>query len=327
MSVRESAATTLRDWFILLIGVALGIVGWAAMARRAPELVVYNGLVCNFRPVSWNPEFGLAWGIALGTELTILSRRTVFGGSPRPAEWLAILLAVQFINLTLLDPEPDIIAFWVTNRMQVDWSGLGFPMSMEILRPRIDGGPATAVGRFTLVSLLLAALTVIARRRLPAWLSVVVLTMAALAALAGPARWWESVCGGMPRFWPSPPAGSLLDSRVWSRWEFDLKFLAPPLLGLWPRAALLVTAAVLAIGRRGRADGSARLWTEWGGVAASLILAAGWLFDELVRRPEPSVAVRLTAVSVWGFTLLLPGLLLRRRLAGVRLPRGSTTME
>jgi hypothetical protein len=323
----EPRGLTLADLAIVLAGVALGFA--LQPVRLEPTRVVqtcgFVAAVATYHSFYWTAA-RFAMPASLGLSLAILARRARHGGWPRPAEWLALALALGLLDGAV--PGDDHVGGPVTTRPNEAVKVRGVRVYARDVRPAVliavdDERP---IGPFALIRVAGAAAAVLAgvvvlalvRRGLPAAAGLVLLLAVAWAWLRGtvrlnPAefvRFRYSWVGFTPG---SPPLG-------WSRMGYAWYLEARLALGRWFEGMLVgIPAAATAIAAT-RPDRPDRRWTEWSGMALAVLLGAAWAIDELARRPSPGPTVRAVVFAAWVAAVGLPSWLVARRL--LKIPPG-----
>jgi hypothetical protein len=310
----DRGSMTLIDLMALVAGMAVGFtLVSAVMAMPRPMRVVQvGGGAALFHTLSSRPTTPLLLNLAMGAAAVVLSRLARTGDVPRPAEWLAILLALSLVEMAFPRPQLD------SERPEgetvaVDFYGKGVPNYLYVydytrgsLRGVLGGVAAVVVG----VALGLVALVAALGPRLTPAFRAILLALAALLVLWGPCRWVEMVFPAETRFsfFPTKPPG---DFPLRSRWSFDVGNEARAALGRWPRGLLFAIPVVALVGDLWR-KGLWRRWTEWVGMVVALILGGQWLAGELVYRPAPGLDVMGPAVAGWLVAIGFPAWLIVR---------------
>jgi hypothetical protein len=129
------------------------------------------------------------------------------------------------------------------------------------------------------------------------WMTFFAVTTAVLAVL-GPMRLAEATSAEYPGYPIDLHGGSLVTVKPW-RWQWLTVYLE---LRAWGghslRALALMTLGFPATGsfvKRWRSW----LWTEWAAFASAVIIAACWLYGELVVRPALDRTARVVFLCAW----------------------------
>jgi hypothetical protein len=204
-------------------------------------------------------------------------------------------------------------------KARLDWDGGGsttFVLAWVRRPTRVPSDWLTLISGFS-ASLFAAGVVVVAWRRLPPWLKVCLLAIAAIVLLGGPL--------GQVEAWTSPPSHidfdpSWIDHRglpTESRFGFELAIMAPTWLARWPRGVLFAIPAVAVVTGLRRRGPRSWTWTEWLGIAVGTILGACWLSDEMIRRAiPPDWFARATDLGIWLVSVVAPAAFIAGRVAG-----------
>lgn len=255
-----------------------------------------------YSPFAPPPWFALIWyamamaaAVATATATAVVARRFRYGGMPRPAEWLALLIAAVMIVLAM--PELD----GLVNRAAVAFG----------LRDRLDDGlfgplrwAWAGVGLAVVLAGLAPSLVPAGRRRLPAGVRTLALVVAAAAWFWGP-----SAVARMELPWlihnPAPEDWS------WGRPSFDLWLAIRKGIGRIPGDLLFGVPVVATVRRRLRTPRPGWRWTEWAGAGsmAWLGLSNGliWLLFGLGAPRADRLVEPLTVAAVLLLSLPIAG--------------------
>lgn len=244
--------TTQPRW--LTVSDHLALITGFAIALVLPPAFGYGGLHAQL-PAWLTASMALVWlllSLELAIALVVLVRCFRYRSMPRPAEWLAILLATWFIAQTM--PGVDDL---VNRIYQITGSTADFGVWRWYIA-------AAAL----VVALAPALLLVPLRRRLSPGLRTVLMSTVALALLWAPlpvlSRQFDTLF---------PPLNWLGVG-----WSFWLAVSSLRGLGYLPTGLLFGVPAVAAYLSWRRGSRRGWLWTEWVGAGAAALLGMGWLF-------------------------------------------------
>ncbi len=242
----------------------------------------------------------LVGSLAFATAMAIVARRFRHGGMPRPAEWLALLVAAAMLGLAL--PNVD---------EAVNWSATEFGLHGS-LRENYGLFRWGWAGVATAVALVGLAALAVGRR----WLPTGVVTLG-LAGVATTLLW-----GPIPVCWrelpwmiwgPALAAGEVPGAMFWFWLEVRKG------IGRLPLGLLFGVPIVATVGDRLRSNRPAWRWTEWAGAASAgwlaLIVVGFWLLGL-------NWAERLAA-SLWLGTVTSVSYLIERRWASPGIEGGT----
>lgn len=244
----KPSATTLGDLCALVAGCALGL---SLATRRTPYLEAR----ASSGPI-WNLVVGQEYlgKIACALLVTVLARRARLGGPLRPAEWLLLVVAMDWARSLLI-----------------------FADMREALSERAFGDRYGVRGWWLWETIGLAVFAVssvalaLARRSLPAAAGFALLCVATLAAFWGPVALYEQAADAL---WER----AARRYRLGASWTYAY-WIA---IGLLCRAVIGVPLIAM-LRREGRADESDRGWPARLGAAVAILA----LLSELAMRLFP----------------------------------------
>jgi hypothetical protein len=292
---REPIAMTLADLSALVLGSALALFV-PQMHFPADQITIYNAPMPGW--VGWLfviREVAMKVGLALVP--VILARRARYGGLPRLADWLAILVAVALLAETLKR------SGWIKRFARwylVDFQQrLGCPVFFSPARNVHGSGvrwptgfdPWDAYRIWGWLALVLFVLILVAVavgwKKMPSWINTALVSAAAFTWLAGVTfvvteglvRAFEAIA---PRIGLPPVIGVQIADGV--------KNLPDGLLFGVP-----VVAMVLEFRTRTRGKW---VWSEWIGAASAVLALLAWdavyWYADFVGRTAPLGSTRLT---------------------------------
>jgi hypothetical protein len=324
----EPAGVSTLDLLLLIAGFACG---WV-MQQRALFTVgqayyilpLSGGLFQSLLGMAW---LRWLWASAVGLAFLIVGRRFRYDCRKRPAEWLAVALAIVLIESSYpaVRTGPTVAGagggetIWIEPNGEFDSASAAKIFRKWGYRP-FDGRltfdlswPTNGESWQELVwiALPLAAaavmMTIFAwclRARLgPGWFAVMLVMIAVLITF-GPIRFAEAmsteVCWAAPnpayqprsgeKPWSWPALAAYYDARAWA--GYSLRALALLMI------AMLVARDVWSRWR-------AWLWTEWAAAACGAVFAGCWVYDEFVARPALDRTVRVVLLGAWLVVLAL----------------------
>ncbi len=328
---REPTSVTLADLSSLVIGVALAL-SLPQLHHPTDQISIYGTGWVNPMP-GWVACLFVIGEVAMkaGLALTpvIVARRVRYGGLPRPADWLAILVGLALLREVVREFEwMKRFAKWYL----VDfWSSLGYPV---VLSPQefpgrglmvgdaiyygYDGFPAGFTpgdedqlwGWFATV-LLLGITTALGFgwRKIPGWARTGLLSVAAFTWLAGVTY---LLTPGLVRASESLSEWLMLPSSMVVQIALGVAALPEGLLLGVPIIAVLLDL------RRGAASSWA--WTGWVGAAAALVALSTGMFSDwyadVINRADPVTATRLTVQALRLVTVGLLSWVIVKRVGG-----------
>jgi hypothetical protein len=259
---------SLADLMVVVAGCAIGyslnpfIPGWTR------PIDVYGTGSFEYASLFWTargPLLILGFAIAAA----IVLRRARYGGTPRRAEWPALVLAAALVSTAVLDHA------YALRRT-------GPPGSSD-WRP--DHWPWAAA--WSLSALAGLVLLVAFRRRIPCWVRALALASLATMWLCGPAHvYFKQATGAPPQ-----TVGST------ATWPFQLRWSGWLDCGRWPELLLFGVAIAAALSDRKRPGRCVWAWTEWAGLGIGLVLAMCWWLDR-ISLFDPTNPARLANVVV-----------------------------
>jgi hypothetical protein len=324
---REPVSVTLADLSMLVLGAALATYV-PLMHRPADRINVANIPMPGW--IAWLfvlAEFAMRVGLTLTP--VIVARRARYGGLPRPADWLSIVVGLQ-----LLRDEMQ-WSGWMRRLARWYLADLGFSLGYAVpFRPGktfpgdgrlivgYDGFPADFTpgdeyhlgGWLGTVLLLIVSVTLgVGRKRLPGWAKTGLLSVAALTWLEGATYLFTP---GLMRF--SEAAGDWvgLPSSILVQVALGVATLPEGLLFGVPVVAILIELQTGGIGKW--------VWTEWIGASTGLLaLLIGvmiYMYADLVGPMDTAATTRLAIQFVRPVVVGLSAWIITKRLgwAGAR---------
>ena len=308
---REPRGMTLADLMVVVAGLAVGLVVQPVRLEttRVLQACGFYANVVKYESVNWTAaRFALPLALAVGA--AVIARRTRFGGMPRPAEWLGLVVLLLLLDPVVPNDQHTTGPFVTRQHDYVNVNGARVPTKYVRSAVLIDTAPVrslrvTAQETALVAGLALAIVWLSARRRLPPLARTLLLLGLAWAWLRLPVRLNPAEIVDFRYSWltiPTPPVPAGWSPRAFA-WYLEARLaLGRWFLGVW--IAATAAAAVLALTRRGHR--SAR-WTEWAAVTLALGLGTAWAWDELVRRPVPDLVVRGSVFAAWLAAVGVPG--------------------
>jgi hypothetical protein len=306
-SDREPSAITTLDLLILIAGFACGLVLHQSSAFRHGRVYILPSGTGEFRSLLGTAVIGWVWALTCGLAFVIVARRFRFGSHVRPAEWLAVSLAIAL--LVSYDPGQ-------TNQQEsmdgevvwVDWAGFGSPVLYDLWTARPTEtwrSLAPFAFRMNAAALLIGLGGWLLRKRISSGSLTVLLIAVALLAALGPIRLAESASSSVSSFASRPGFRPDPGAVPWTRTGLALYLDARAWFGYSIRALWFAALALLAV-RTLSNPVRRRLWTEWAAFACALLIGCCWAYDEFVIRP---VFDRLATAILLGTGLLAAGAL------------------
>jgi hypothetical protein len=298
----EPISITLADLSALVFGSALAI-SLPRMHLLTDRITIGNIPMPGW--VAWLFVIGeAAMRVGLAFIPVILARRARYGGLPRPAEWLSILVALALLQEVIQRSGwIEALARWyiVDLRSSLGYA-VSFPVHETVPGGRItvadgyDGLPAgfTAGDAYrlwgwfaTVLLLVVSAALGFGRKRMPGWAKTGLLSVAALTSLAAASYLLTPGLGRLSQAaskWVGLPSSIIVQIAV--------------RVGTIPEG-LLFGVPVVAIFIELRMGGKGKwVWTEWIGAATGLLaLLTGVIiygYADLVNRTDPLASTRLT---------------------------------
>jgi len=310
---------TTLDLLFFTAGFAVGWVMHQGSALRAGQYYILPISRGSFHSLLGLDAAGWLWALIVALAFLVVGRRFRFDCAGRPAECLAVALAIVLFESFYpafrmekpgaMNGEPA----WIAPPEVTD-SGYAigtflYPMSLPSDGPLLFDLWWKQAGetwpelwwitlRLTAAAILIASVAWALRARLSAgWLTVLIIVIAVLVVL-GPVRLAEStsveVTSCARRFFHQPGASERPRSWPWVVAKFDTRAW----FGYSIRALVLMVLAMLAASslfKRGRHW----LWTEWAAFVLASIIAGCWCYDELVARPALDGTVRVALLATW----------------------------
>ncbi len=247
---REPLKVTLTDIFAVVFG-------FACLFALPPTfnlggLAIY-GVAIPLWLVALVWFVSLLQGMALGVAAAVVVRRITYGRMPRPAEWLALAIAMHFLSTSI--PTVDTLVEFLAHIRQT-------PADFEVWRWAIAG-----------IGVALSVIMLLVARQCTDWLRTILLCAMITLLMWGP-------CAVV-----SLQFSYLFPSLDWlgDGWTFWFSVNIVNRIGAVPLALLFGLPAVATILAR-RADRFRRLvWTEW--VAMAIATALGLMVSIAILGP------------------------------------------
>ena len=266
----EPRSMTLADIMVIVAGVGITLVVHPVSAFPPP-----------FAPISaWFIVAALfawfLWGVELATSLVILMRQGIYNRPARPAEWLAILVALLLAQRAI--PNLDTVMDWTFRR---EWLSHSFGLCRWIV-----GGLGMVVVLVGIVAMVLM------RRVMPHWAKTLVLATLALVLLWGPLDVFSREAPSLLPSWTEEYPG----------WLFWAYLEGRQYAAMLPEGLLFGIPATEALLERVRPGSRRWIWTEWLGLGTALLLGSFWIASLYLFRsewPPDSLNVERAVVPVW----------------------------
>jgi hypothetical protein len=316
---REPSGITTLDLLLFTAGFALGWVMHQGSALRTGQYYILPISRGPFHSLLGLDAAGWLWALVVALAFLIVGRRFRFDCTGRPAEWLAVALAIVLFESFYpafrmerpgaMTGEPA----WIAPPAATD-SGYAigtflFPMSLPSDGPLLfdlwwkQAGETWAelwwiTLRLTAAAILVAAVGWALRARLSTgWRTILMIVIAVLLVL-GPLRLAEAtsveVTSCARKFDHQPGPSEHPRSWPWVVAHFDTRAW----FGYSIRALVLTVAAMLAA-KSLFSHGRRWLWTEWAAVVFASIIAGCWFYDEFFARPALDGTVRVALLVAW----------------------------
>jgi hypothetical protein len=326
-SVRKLGGISTLDLMFFTAGFACG---WVMHQTFSIQIERYYSLFWggSFHPLLGTARIGWLWAYMTGLAFLIVARPFRYGSRNRPAEWLAVALAIVLFESCYPYSRSVHPGYHGEMHADCDWSWPSSPSRFEA-QLLLDGQlyptniasdrPVTFVVRWLpqwepwdgpwwapgLPFTVAAAIYGVAAWRLrarvnPGWVALLVTAFAVLVAV-GPARLAEATSREITDYVYDHNDGVVLPALAEKPWRWMSLFVHLDFrawAGYSIRAlalmmlAMLATVSLVARWRRW-------LWTEWAAFLSASIIAGCWVYDEFVARPAPDRTVRVTVLAIW----------------------------
>ncbi len=341
-----SGITTL-DLLLFTAGFACGWVMHRSSALPGSRFYILPLSRGGFHSLLGTVWTGWLWAFVVGLAILVLGRRFRYDCRNRPAEWLAVALAIVLFEsaypafrtgqvgsmsgeIVRIEPSasPD-SEYAIDNFRNRAHLPPESPLTYDLWWPRA-GEEWTDLCwvalRFTAAAAIVGIIGWFLRGKVnPGWLSVVAIVIACLVML-GPIRLAEATSIEVQSSAPKPAYQPGSGEKPWSWPRVAAYYDARAWCGYSIRALALVTVAMLAV-RSLLSRWRSWLWTEWAALVCAAIIAGCWIYDEFVARPALDRTVRvvllgtsllvivmLAVIMIWAWSAL------RRRFVVAGLP-------
>jgi hypothetical protein len=279
----------------------------------------------TFRSLMGDDWFGWLWAFVTGLAFLIVTRPFRHDCRKRPAEWLAVALALVLFESVYyfgdgarrsLKVSPKFDSSKSVGEYEVNYSFGGrlypanltydYPLTFELASPQEADIGRTPWWITPPILTAAAAIYAIAWSRFrvkasPGWMTFFAVTIAVLAVL-GPIRLAEATSAEFPGYSIDTEGGPFLTAKPW-RWQWLPVYLdVRAWAGYSLRALALMTLGLLATGNFAK-RWRHWLWTEWTAFVSALIISGCWVYDEFVSRPALDRAARVVFLCTWIFVL------------------------
>jgi hypothetical protein len=319
---REPGGISTLDLLLFTAGFACGWVMHQGSALRTGQFYILPLSRGGFHSLLGMVWSGWLWAFVIGLAFLIVARRFRYDCRNRPAEWLAVALAIVLFESVFPAFRTERVGSMTGEAVWIEASADSeSEYAVENSRDRPHLAPERKVMydlwwpkpgeswvELSWVAIRLAAAAVMIamivwrfRARLsPGWITVLLIVMAVLIAL-GPIRLAEAMSIDVTSSRPNPGYRPTVGEKPWSWPRVAAYFEARAWGGYSIRALALVTLAMLAV-RSLFTRWRNWLWTEWAAVLSAAIFGGCWIYDEFVARPALDRTVR---VAMLGTSLLL----------------------
>jgi hypothetical protein len=328
---RAPSGITTLDLLLFTAGFACGWVMHRGSALRFGQFYSLPLSRGGFNSLLGTVWIAWLWASVIGLAFLIVGRRFRYDCRNRPAEWLAVALAIVLFESVYpafrteragamtgetawIEPSaPSDSRYAIGNFRDRTHLLPGSPLTYDLWWPKPGESRTELLWialQMTAAALLIAIAGWCLRARLsPGWVAVLAIVITVLVAL-GPIRLAEAtsidVSSSAPNPGYRPSAGEKPWSWPWVAAYFDARAWA----GYSIRALALATLAMLAA-RSLLTRWQAWLWTEWAVLVCAAIIAGCWIYDEFVARPALDRTVRITLLGTWLLvTAVMPALLI-----------------
>jgi hypothetical protein len=319
---------TILDYLMLIAGFACGFVLHQNSALRSVTRYYFKFTLAgaDFKSSLGFAIAGWLWALVVGLVFVIAGRRFRYGGRIRPAEWLAVSLAILLVDSAIPAYVPDNECEYQNSVfVRANSPQTGSPVVYRLV-PRSSAASREYWRAFALemsaVAILLGLGGWFLRKRIsPGWFAILAVALATLLVL-GPVRMVEALSSEYTHVDPDPLAERYADRILRTSAGLAIYVDAHAWLAYSVRAALLWAVAIVAtidlfLQRGGWSP------TETSAAAAAFILAFCWAYDEFVSRPALDRPERVIALGAWlallgvlTGVLICAGTFLKRRRRG-----------
>jgi hypothetical protein len=255
------------------------------------------------------------WAYVVGLAFLVIGRRFRYDCRKRPAEWLAVALAIVLFESIYPAFRTGVVlsaweTVWIEPNQEFNWAYAAYlrtwgypkpdrPFALDLWWLVFDQS-RQELAWMALPLTVLAGTTAIIAWRLrvklsPGWVAVMLVVVAVLIAF-GPIRLAEATSSEVIQVRPNSGYHPRSSEKPWS-WTcvaayYDMRAWA----GYLPRALVLMTLALLTA-RNLWSRWKEWLWTEWSAAVCATVFAACWIRDEFVERPALDWTVRLVLLG------------------------------
>jgi hypothetical protein len=317
---RQPRSVMTLDLVLLIAGFACGLVLRQNSAFGQAKVYILPSGTADFPSSLARFELAWLWAFVVGLSFVAVARRFRYGGALRPAEWLAVALAVVLVDSSFPAFRPERSTSMDEEIVWVDWIGNGAPVAFSLWTRHMADSRDYLAGvslRMTAAAALIGAAAWVLRSKISrGWANVLVIAIAVLLTL-GPIRLVEAmssevISSALYNGYRPPP-----DEVAWTRTGLSLYLDARAWFGYSIRGLCLSSitiATVASLVYRGRRW----LWTEWASFALATIMACLWACDEFVARPAFDRPTRVVALGTWVLVLALLGWLVLAAYVAIR---------
>jgi hypothetical protein len=313
-----SGITTL-DLLLFTAGFACGWVMHQASALRTGRFYILPLSRGGFESLLGMVWTGWLWAFVIGLAFLIVGRRFRYDCRNRPAEWLAVALAMVLFESAYpafrmdrpgamtgetawIEPSaaPD-SEYAIGNFRDRGYLLSSSPLMYDLWwrKPGETWAEVSSIAlRLTAAAAMIAIAVWCLRAKLsPGWVAVLGIMIAVLVML-GPIRLAEATSREVSSSAPNPAYQPSAGEKPWT-WPWVAAYFDARAWGGYSIRALALVALAILAARSLVTRTRHWLWTEWAAFLSASIIAGCWLYDELVARPALDRTVRVMLLGAW----------------------------
>jgi hypothetical protein len=301
---------TILDLLVVTAGFACGLVLFMSSRFLVGRVYILPSGTGSFQSLLGFPPFGLLWALVAGLAALIVGRSLRYRRHIRPAEWLAVALAIVLFDSGFGGFLPERAGSTDGEIVWVDWNASGVPVGFDLWSPHLDESRdylASVALRTTAAAVLIGVAVAMLGKIRPGWLAVLVIALAILLTL-GPVRLAEAMSREVSSSAVRAGYRASAGETAWTRTGLALYLDARAWAGYSIRVFCLLVVGVAAAASLARRDHK-WLWTEWAAFASACVLASASIADEFIARPAFDRSTRVIALGAYLVVLALLGAL------------------